>query len=81
MCTMFHAYFLQTASINAPAERVPEVQICCVACDGACLLRSHRAQAMVNAWTSDQFQPLLAAGINEQARLLGRACQSSAAFG
>ncbi|CAJ1400413.1 unnamed protein product, partial [Effrenium voratum] len=45
---------------------VNNVQICCVACDGACLLRSHRAQAMVNAWTSDQFQPLLAAGINEQ---------------
>lgn len=44
-----------------------QVPILPVACNGATLIASGRVPGILNAWTTDEFQPLLAAGINADA--------------
>lgn len=51
---------LATAYLN-------KVSILPISCNGATLITPSRVPAILNSWTSDDFQPLLAAGIDQQA--------------
>ena len=60
-------------ALDAQLHDLGEVPILPISCSGASPISPGRVPAILNSWSTDEFQPLLAAGIDERGIEVGRA--------